>query len=1089
MVGGSMEGGMKTAFGLMVAMVSLSGWQAAVAADVTWTGAGADQKWSTGANWSTAVAPLNPTIDRFIFTDNDLSATVAKVLADIPDWEGTTTTNTWRVGGLRIRNTTDRHLLDLDGKTLRLSTEGGTALGDLYVRRASGTAAYLVVSNGTLAVERDIMVDQGHADLTDATLRGPLRDIRITTIGTSGNFGSVDLRGGAVDGGILEMRDLWIGSWRGNLGVLYMDNATAITTLRVRRNLLMQGRSNTTRIGWPDPARDDLYFLPENVSLELGDRDAGEAGRGNVRIGRIDGGGGSINSRLAVDSGGAFDGWLNNLVVGRSESGDTAVGDLDLRGLNLFTLDAVELAIGVTTSSGRGEGRVWLPAGTARVDRVTMGSSAVNNRSELELVGTVLQIDEQLEMHDTSGANPTVLTARIQGTSSGLDLAGEADLDMTGPATIELVFEAPPTGDPDHYWGLRWAGNKSGVVGPLVDSGAITSRLEFAESDDYKAVVYVADGYTFVALLDAEAAVPPAVSARDRTVEVDGQPTIRIDVDDLLVGIVNPDGLTETGRVIEHPFVNGGAPAGFLDFPTGTLPIIYSNVVLTVSFEDDVTAEDTAHVTFLPVQDGSSDALTWTGEASDFVHLDRREWFWGANWSAWQPPLNPTAATLTFADADTGDAPKLLAPIADWDGATATNTWRIGSLRVGNTSGRPVLDLGGQTLELAGVLRSERLEPTGTADLLLTNGVVVCGSDLVLLRGRLSATNDTVVTVPQDIRVELGHLRMAGATLHGQLRDIRITVGGITGNFGSVDLRGADIVDGVLDVRDFEIGSWRGNLGVLYMDNTTDIGTFRVRRNFYLHDRDNTLRIGWPDPARDNLFFLPVGLDIEVGVRDDGESGRGNMRVAWITVGGGNSTARVAVDTGGSFDGWLNNLIVGWSNSSQTSVGVLDLRGLNAFALDAVSVSIGMGGGTGADGRVYLPSGTAVFGTLEMGGEGSAELELNDTVAMVTNGVTLHAGATVATHVADARASGLDLPALPTVIPGANLSIVFTAPPAHPGLHYGLRVAGDVVDDLQAAGWLSIDDDALPRPAQVFRYQGDTYVGIAPPPGSLFLLR
>ena len=90
--------------------------------------------------------------------------------------------------------------------------------------------------------------------------------------------------------------------------------------------------------------------------------------------------------------------------------------------------------------------------------------------------------------------------------------------------------------------------------------------------------------------------------------------------------------------------------------------------------------------------------------------------------------------------------------------------------------------------------------------------------------------------------------------------------------------------------------------------------------------------------------------------------------------------------------------------------------------------------------------------------------------------------------------SGIDLtnaaPGALTIDGAATITVRFLEPPSHGSLHYGLRLAGDRMTELTTMGGnLVIDSSGLSRPAAFFLHQGDTYVGIPPPPGSLFLLR
>jgi len=1071
--------------------------------DVTWLGdAGIyNTEWFRGQNWSGGVAPANPTPGRVIFAQDGLSDTVAKRLPPVSDWAGTTPTNVWRVGGLRI--TGGPHHLDLDGNTLRISTEGGTS-GDLYmITPAAGDS--FTGFNGTVIVERDVSLNRGTLDLTDATLHGALRDLKIAWQ-SDGRTAYVDLRGTVITSGTLDVRDLFVGARKTNKGYLYMDASTDIDTLWVRRTMILaDSQSSEGQIGWQDPDRNNNYFLPPGLNLVFGDKAEGESGRGNLRI-TLNGTGGSSGAvgRLAVHDGGTFDGWLNLIDVGRSDvasGGSTA--RLDLRGLNSFELDAKTLRIGTTASGNTGtpNGIAWLPAGTARVDTVIMGDVALNNRATLDLTGTVLEIDEILDMRDNSLSNPTEIIVHVQGTSCGPDLGSDASLELTGPATIKLMFEAAPEPGQDHYWGLRLVGNHAAVIGALHDDGALTMTMDFAESNDYRTAVYYADGYTHAGLLDASAVLPPALVARDLTVEVSDAATTRIDASDLVLALYNPDNLTETGRTIAHPSVNSGTPAAYLDFPTTSLPVTYTDVTLTVNYEDSVTAVDTADVAFDTVAAGTTDDLTWTGQASDLTHLERREWFWGTNWSEAQPPANPTTGALTFADDDNADiTPHLLAPVPDWEGTSPTNRWRIGRLRIGNTSGQHTIDLGEQVLDVSGNVLVNRLFPSGAASLTVSNGVLSVGGDLEAVLNSLKLVDLTLELSPTStFSASPGSTVTVtnNAVIAGPFQ--RLLVGAVTGGTGILDMRGASFAGGELDVEDLRIAGHNGggSYGEFRMDANT-LDTIRVSRHFWMNSTGGANnnqrgwgRIGVPNPQ--NVWDLPPDVDIFIGSSDNA---RGTLQMVWNTASWlSTGVTRLGISSGGVFEAWLDSLIVGEDNGTGGKA-TLDLRELDTFLLDAVDVRIGAvtrDPPNAAQGEVFLPSGEATFGTLTMGRSDSAasfgRLELNDTRVTVTDAATLHASAEVTINVAAGAASGLALPGLPTVEAGATVQLVFEAPPSHSGLHYGLKVAGNVVDDLTAADWLSWDDSALSRPAEVYHVAGETYVGIPPPAGSLFLVR
>lgn len=1054
----------------------------AAAQDRTWTGAGVDKNWSTADNWNGAVG--NPHNGRLIFTDTDLSDTVFKVVD-----------NNWDIGGIRVLNTTGRHMLDLSGNTLSIFTNATATNGDLYVKRASGTSAYLVITNGTLSIARDLTVSQGNLSLRGVTLSGPIRIAQLGEHGVSGTS-FVDLRGGAsVAGGVLEFGTLYIGQ-RNNSATLYMDNSTGIDTLKVTNVFSIgQNQGSVGRIGWQDPARGNEWYLPVGLDVTLGNPDAGAAGRGKFWVGTTPGDYASSNGRMIVDTNGVFDAWLSEFYVGTRNNvyENNTVGHLDLRRLDAFAADVTEMRVGTCTAAAStyyASGYVYLPAGTARVDRLYMGDDVRENAvALLDLSGTTIEIDERLELRDI-GTTTTELFVRIQGTSCGLDLAAGVATTITGLSKIRLVFERAPEMDEAPYWGIRHAGNKAAVLGGLLNAGTIVITKTFSGAEDYKAAVWYDSGAdaTYVGLIDADDPVPPLVAAKDIAVEVSGSATTRIGPNDLYLAAYHPEGQAVTGRKLSHPDYAGGAEMDYIDFDTSaTLPTTNLNVTLTVTFADSSTATDTCDVVFVAIAAPTTAAVTWSGEAL-WQYLDRREWQWGGNWLDFQPPANPTAATVTFSSYDTSTTKvKLLGPIPDV-GGQPTNAWTVGSLRANNTAGQHLLDLGGKTLRTTGEVRSERGVASGIADMTVSNGTLEIQGNLVLLNGNLRL-RDLAAHLPSNRTVSVngsGTLVVTnGATLSGRLASLTIASSGTT----AMDIRGGAFEDGLLELSDLKIGGVNA-YGDLYV-GPGSLDTLRVCNTLYLNSNG-----GLPNGQRGGgrIHGLPYGTSIYVG----SPASRGRLHVHYTTsIYGGSSYSSLVVAGGGAFEAWLQDLVVAQSVATDDSIarGTLDLRNMDSFLLNVPIVVIGYDTGTrGAQGVVYLPSGTALMGTVTLGrpthATSYARLGLNDTVCTVTNTLTLNATAQITITVTGERSSGLELPGLPTVASGATLAITFQAKPTHSKIHYGLKVAGDVQSALSSAPWLSWNDDALgARQASVFVYQGDTYVGVPAASGTVLLLR
>jgi hypothetical protein len=583
---------------------------------------------------------------------------------------------------------------------------------------------------------------------------------------------------------------------------------------------------------------------------------------------------------------------------------------------------------------------------------------------------------------------------------------------------------------------------------------------------------------------------------------VDGESTIRIAPSDLVLAVYNPESLVETNRTLAYAGYLGGAEVPYIDFPTsGSLPITNANVTVKIYYQGGVTAEDTGDVLFTPNGAPTTNALTWAGLARNYSNLaDRLQWKWGANWSGGQPPSNPTPATLTFDDTDNSAAVvKVLPPVPDI-GGSPTGVWTVGSVRVGNLSGGHSLNLGGKTLRTTGEFRVQRLVASGTSALNVTNGTLDIGRNLEVDNAnvdlRLAPTNSVNITGGSTV------ICTNGSTLSGAMNRLAI---GTSGN-GVLNLMDATIPGGELTVTDLQVGGGgAGSSGWLYLGSNT-FTTIRVASNLFLNSnwpatgmqRGGGL-IGWQNPARGTNWYLPRDVSIYIGTTN----ARGRLHVQRDdSTYGSASLSRLAVDTGGVFEAWLHDLTVGRTMGADEGgpTAVLDLRGLNSFLLNTTRASIGEDGATrGTKAQVNFPSGSAQIGTLIMGrptnpapiNASYAILDLNDTIATVTNSAALNGTAQITINVSSNRASGLELPGLPVVSNGASVRVTFLAPPTHGQLHYGLKVAGNTMADLQGAAWLSWNDAALPpnRKAAIFKMGAYTYVGLPPPAGSIFMVR
>jgi len=461
------------------------------------------------------------------------------------------------------------------------------------------------------------------------------------------------------------------------------------------------------------------------------------------------------------------------------------------------------------------------------------------------------------------------------------------------------------------------------------------------------------------------------------------------------------------------------------------------------------------------VMDVHSQTFQWSGDDPA-----GQEWFRADNWTDSVAPTNPTTDTIRFTNTDTdASVAKLLAPIPDWDGSTATNVWRIGRLRFSHTSGEHRLDLGGQTLEIHGDLDKD--DNGGTAR---------------ILNGTLMATNRIYVYRGSTLDIQ--------TALHGRIREIRFTGG--THNTPRLNMTGAVVEDGVLDIDELRMPSNNHTFCYWHIAPAT-LHTIRIRNQAILGRARNTAAfIGTSDSG-----VLPPDVNLYFGMDSDN---RCDLLIG--TLGANHSShfvrGKIAASSGGVFEGWFDELFVGYTdNEGNIDVAVLDLREMDSLMLNVNDMRIGVNDGgslTRLRADVWLPAGEATVGNVRVGNDQGVNdwgrLTMSNTVFDVTGSVNADANATITVRVSGDRASGLTLAEWPDIHADASVHLVFLADPVHDGLHYGLKIAGNVAEALQAADWLSVDDDALTgRKAAIYSQGGDTYVGIPPPPGSLFLLR
>jgi hypothetical protein len=209
---------------------------------------------------------------------------------------------------------------------------------------------------------------------------------------------------------------------------------------------------------------------------------------------------------------------------------------------------------------------------------------------------------------------------------------------------------------------------------------------------------------------------------------------------------------------------------------------------------------------------------------------------------------------------------------------------------------------------------------------------------------------------------------------------------------------------------------------------------------------------------------------------------------------------------GGEFHGYVSALQVGVKHTPEyagrNSTGLLDLRTATDFDLDAQQIWIGSSSGAvnSAFGDVYLPAGQAradqvVVSSVPGEGTGDGMLELNGTVLSVSTSLYVGTNGQLVVNV-DTTSSGpeLDADASLDVAAGGEITLSFNAEPQNVfSGHYGLRWGGDKVATLETLvsdGDITWNDaDPVGQRVGVYFYHGDTFIGIAPPRGSIIMLR
>jgi len=976
---------------------------------------------------------------------------------------------TWEIGGLTVSNTSGMHIVNLAGNRLVVAGPFNVGVGAKTAKVKFDGAGTLQLGTAEIPIKVTIGSTlfwagtgwQGFGEVSFGSgmrLEAYLDEVYICRRqgGDANARGTLDLRNVEVVGGTLAMNKLLMGDGEfagmpDRRAFMILDETTDIDTIYVKTDArLAPGNVPVAEVRIGDPDND--WKLPAGLNLKFG-TDA--ENRCYLSMGDTN----NYNSFASVvaDSGGTFQGWFSDLIIGRQRTGWAAphrgTGILDLRNMSSCTVDAETVLVGVLVNDWGNKwyatGHLCLPPGTAAFGTATIGANGADCEGLLYLNGTDVTIATSMTV-----LGKGTITTEVNGFSAGLDLAAAATLDITAPGKIEINFNAPQdAAESGEYYGLRWEGDHRAEISTMIADGRIVVNTTGSGGI---ANVWYDDTYTYVAVRESW---PPIVIARDLTVEVNppDDTTVVIGVDDV---DASPDDPDVVSREITCPEDEDADPTTVT--VTTAVAATY-DITLTLTKAGDVSASDVGTLTVVLVPAGTDANLTWTGGAST-SRMDRREWKWSANWSGDAPPAATTTGVITYAGSG-----------VDVEGVVNAD-WQIGGLTLLETMGTHSVDLGGNRLTVAG-------------NIVGGDGMI---SAISFRNGTLQVgTSETPVNITfatgygEDAEGRVTFTIAPGTTLDAtNIATLRMLQ---SWSNAYLDLRGATIAGGTLSMAELDIRSTgpgaRGAEGQILLDDATVMDTLHVT---------GTARIGWgrsPVTARignpDDEWYLPAGLNLKFGV--DVEN-RGELYIGKTTE--YNTDGMLKAKSGGTFTAWLTTLEVGhnhqtWPN--HTATGTLDIKAMDTVFINTESTIIGVGypSETGVNkgrGYVYLPGGSLATSTLAVGDDNdgsSGLLELNGTTCTVSTSAAVGMNGTITTNVTG-TSCGLDLgpDATLAVSDGGLINVVFGTPdPGQSGVYYGLRWEGDHVAELQAladADKLTWDDTAVGQ-GTVAIFGGGTY--------------
>jgi len=422
-------------------------------------------------------------------------------------------------------------------------------------------------------------------------------------------------------------------------------------------------------------------------------------------------------------------------------------------------------------------------------------------------------------------------------------------------------------------------------------------------------------------------------------------------------------------------------------------------------------------------------------------------WEVPANWSEAgtgenKAPANPTPGTI-----------QLRIPGQDVTGVLEADR-TVGAISVGDsvdaTHRTHTVNLGGHRL-ITGSLSGPQ---SANYTLTITNGILQIGSPTVTGTLTLGNTRD-------------GTLKMQPGSVFDGNNLSTVTLG-FTGwgnrGRGYLDLRGATVAGGTLAVTNLYLRTGGTGASYLYLDGDTALSSIHVANNLEINNTSGP-GLGYIGNPNDS-GRLPPNIAFKVGVSP---SQRGNITISRISfVGYGNVDGKLVASSGGTFEGWLNEMHIvryeaggadGSNRQSGAHIGTFDIGKMNACLIDVNTLRIG------TDHYIHPPlpqdnlqatmalcpgvvtANVAVVGSTI--GSGWGRLSLSNTLFRVNDSFTLNRTGQVTIRLG-AEPKGLDIDGTFVDESAGTIAVHFLAEPAADTTNWAIRVKGDAVATLAA---------------------------------------